>query len=113
MTSKTEIDYLDENPEFVLKFERAKKEFKQNYWVVSFVSPENVKNTTLRLVKCHGIFETREDADNHAQNMREINPHFDIYVGDVGKWLGFDPSWDSVKILFIKKKQCKTLCKKL
>jgi NADH dehydrogenase/NADH:ubiquinone oxidoreductase subunit G len=105
MSSKTEIDYLDENPEFVLKFDRAKKEFRQNYWVVSFVSPDNVKNTNLRLVKCHGIFETREDADNHAKNMREINPHFDIYVGDVGKWLGFDPSWDSCEDVVYKEKE--------
>jgi DNA repair exonuclease SbcCD ATPase subunit len=71
----------------------------QNWVCLSFVAPEskNVKQCTLRGVKIRGVFNNREDADKHALELRKKDPDFDIYVGEVGKWLPLDPTHEQVE----------------
>lgn len=64
----------------------------QNFVCISFVSPEGVRNTTIRGLKIRGVFDKYEDAQEHAKNLQEEDPSFHIYVGEVGKWLPWDPS---------------------
>lgn len=68
---------------------------KQNYVCISFLSPEKVKGCELekiRGVKIRGCFDTREEAEKHIDKLRETDKLFDIYVGEVGKWLPWDES---------------------
>lgn len=66
-------------------------------WVcLSFVSPEGIRNTNLRLLKVRGVFEEKKDADAYAKQLQEKDPLFDIFVGEVGKWLQFAPSTSDV-----------------
>lgn len=67
-------------------------------WVcISFLSPETITNCSLRAIKIRGVFNTREEADKRAKFLREIDPDFNIYIGEVGKWLPLDPDPDTVE----------------
>ena len=41
------------------------------------------------------MFGTYESACAHAKKVQSIDPYFNVFVGDMGKWLPFDPSPDS------------------
>jgi hypothetical protein len=78
------IDYLDED-----------KQLPNQRWVcVSFLSPEGIMNCTLRGLKIRGVFATKEEADEHAKYLHEVDPDFHVFVGEVGKWLPWDPEPD-------------------
>lgn len=66
----------------------------QNFVCLSFISPEGIKNTTVRALKIRGVFDTYEEAQEHAKRLQEKDPHFHIFVGEVGKWLPWDPNPD-------------------
>jgi hypothetical protein len=68
----------------------------QLWWCVSFVSPERIKNCSIRGLKCRGVFATREEANERAQFLQSIDPDFDTFVGEVGKWLPWSPNPESV-----------------
>lgn len=71
----------------------------QNWVCISFLAPEieKIKNCSLRGIKIRGVFNKREDADIHAEKLRKKDPDFDIFVGEVGKWLPWDPAPDQVE----------------
>ena len=68
----------------------------QKFVCLSFVSPEGVKNCTLRGLKVRGVFGTKEEADKRAEDLQKMDPDFDVFVGEVGKWLPWDPDPNSV-----------------
>lgn len=77
------IDVLTEDPEIP----------GQKYVLMSFLSPEKIKDSKqkIRGLKIRGVFSTREEAEKQSRYIREkLDPNFDIYVGDVGKWLPWD-----------------------
>lgn len=73
----------------------------QKYVCVSFVMPENIKdpetnlsnnkfNNKLRMLKIRGCFPNLDDAKNYAIKLRdEVEPHVNVYVAEVGKWIPF------------------------
>ena len=73
----------------------------QKYVCISFVMPENIKdpetnlsdnkfNNKLRMLKIRGSFPNLDDAKNYAIKLRdEIEPHVNVYVAEVGKWIPF------------------------
>ena len=73
----------------------------QNYVCLSFLtdklSEEEVKNNvkrdlkTLSGVKISGCFDKYEEACAHAKRLQTANPYFNVFVGEVGKWLPYDP----------------------
>lgn len=67
----------------------------QKYVCVSFLTPEKEDGVTLSGIKFRGCFETYEDACAHAKKLQEVDEYFNVYVGEVGKWLPFDPNPDS------------------
>lgn len=71
----------------------------QNFVCLSFVSPEikKIKNCSLRGLKIRGVFNKKEDAEKHAESLRKKDPDFDIFVGEVGKWLPWDPAPEQVE----------------
>ena len=46
-------------------------------------------------VKVRGVFSTYELACSHAKKIQSIDPYFNVFVGDMGKWLEFDPIKES------------------
>lgn len=76
------IDYLNED-----------KPIPGQMWAcVSFLSPEGIKNCSVRGLKIRGVYGTRKEADEQAIELQKMDPDFHVFVGEVGKWLPFDPS---------------------
>ncbi|AYV84218.1 MAG: hypothetical protein Hyperionvirus19_42 [Hyperionvirus sp.] len=69
----------------------------QLWCCMSFLSPETLKNCSLRAIKIRGVYNTREEADKRAQFLQKVDPDFNIFVGEVGKWLGWDPDPNSAE----------------
>jgi hypothetical protein len=69
----------------------------QIYALMSFVSPEGVMNCNVRGVKVRGVYATRQEADTACEKLKKQDKYFDIFVGEVGKWLPWDPTSKQVK----------------
>lgn len=74
----------------------------QKYICMSFLTNkptdgEDAKEnkTSLSGIKIRGAFETYEAACEHAKTVQSIDPYFNVFVGEMGKWLPFDPNPDS------------------
>lgn len=92
----TKVDHLDEDPLMELNM-KGRGKFKQVYALFSFISPEGVMNCNIRALKMRGCFETREEAEEKVKELEKIDPYFKIFIGEVGKWLEFDPPVSKVE----------------
>lgn len=85
----TKIDNLDEDQ----VVESGK------FFLVSFISPEGIMNCTTRGLKirthknkiCYG---TLEEAKAAADEINKKDKYFHVFVGETGKWMGWDPAPD-------------------
>ena len=66
----------------------------QKYICMSFLTDKENK-TTLSGIKFRGAFSTYDEACAHAKKLQGIDPYFNVFVGESGKWLPFDPNPDS------------------
>jgi hypothetical protein len=66
----------------------------QKYVCISFLSDTENKST-LSGIKIRGVFETYDAACAHAKKVQTVDPYFNVFVGESGKWLPFDPNPDS------------------
>ena len=85
--SGKKIDYLTEDTPIPY----------QQYVCVSFLSPEGIKNCSLRGLKIRGCFATYDEAAKRAETLHKEDQDFHVFVGEVGKWLPWDPDPNSVK----------------
>lgn len=75
------IDYLTED-----------RPLSNQSWVcLSFLSPEGIKNCSVRGIKVRGVYSTQEEAKKRADELQKEDPDFHVFVGEVGKWLAWDP----------------------
>jgi hypothetical protein len=87
-TSKyTLIDNLDEDDSIP----------NQNYVLISFISPEGVMNCNIRGVKIRGFASSEKQARKMADEIKKKDKYFDIFIGEVGKWLPWNPDPLTVK----------------
>lgn len=47
--------------------------------------------TSIRGLKVRGSYPTKEEADLRCKMLRELDPNHNIFVGEVGLWLPWDP----------------------
>jgi hypothetical protein len=85
----TKIDNLDEDP----VVENSK------FFLVSFISPEGVMNCTTRGLKIRTYknkvcFSSLEEAKQAAEEINKKDKYFNVFVGESGKWMGWDPAPD-------------------
>jgi hypothetical protein len=52
----------------------------------------NEFQTSVRGVKIRGVFSTQEESELHCKKLRDRDPSHDIYVGQVGVWMPFEPN---------------------
>lgn len=69
----------------------------QRFVCLSFLSPEGVMNCKIRGLKIRGVFPTKQEADDFVKELKEKDEDFDIFVGEVGKWLAWDSSGEHVE----------------
>lgn len=79
------VDYLTEDS--ILPWD-------QKYVCLSFLTDKE-NNTTLSGIKIRGAFTKYEEACEHSKKLQAIDPAFNVFVGEMGKWLPFDPNPDS------------------
>lgn len=83
----TQIDNLDED-EVISN---------QLFVCISFISPEGLMNCNIRGVKIRGAYATEQEARAAAEKIRKKDKFFDVFVGEMGKWLPWDPDPMHVK----------------
>ena len=66
----------------------------QNYVCISFLKDPEHK-TSLSGIKIRGVFDKLDDAQEFAKKLQSFDTLHNIYVGEMGKWLPFDPSPNS------------------
>lgn len=66
----------------------------QNFVCISFLTDSENK-TTLTSTRIGGVYDTYKKACERAKEIQQLDPAFSVYVGDMGKWLPFDPAPDS------------------
>ena len=66
----------------------------QNFICISFLTDKENKST-LSGIKVRGAFNTYEEACSHAKKLQSVDECFNVFVGEMGKWLPFDPAPDS------------------
>ena len=67
--------------------ERYCREFDEN----------NDFKTSVRGIKVRGVYDTIQEAESRAKQFQSFDKHFNVFVGQVGYWLPWDPSPDSIQ----------------
>lgn len=62
----------------------------QNFVCISFLQDPNNK-TSLSGIKIRGVFDKIDEANEYAKKLQSFDTLHNIYVGEMGKWLAFDP----------------------
>jgi hypothetical protein len=70
---------------------------RQKYVLISFVSPEGIMNCTVRGVKVRGVYASLDEAQVASDKLKKKDKYFNIYIGEVGKWLPWDPTDEQVE----------------
>ncbi len=52
--------------------------------------------TSTRGIKIRGSYDTQREADIRAKVLQKLDPSFNVFVGQVGYWLPWDPSADQI-----------------
>ena len=58
---------------------------------------QNQFQTSMRGIKIRGSYSTKEEATARAKKLQLIDSGFNVFVGEVGKWLPWDPNADGVQ----------------
>lgn len=69
----------------------------QKFVCLSFLTDKESKST-LSGIKVRGVFATYDQACEHAKRLQSVDSNFNVFVGDMGKWLPFDPDPESKSV---------------
>lgn len=58
---------------------------------------KNNFQTSLRGLKVRGTYSTKDEATERAKRLQTMDSNFHVFVGEVGKWLPWDPNADGVQ----------------
>ena len=72
----------------------------------------NEYKTSMRGLKIRGTYDTYKEANVRAQILRRKDPSFNVFVGQVGYWLPWDPECESVQEQEYQEGQLNELVKK-
>lgn len=106
MSTGTKVDYLPVDPPIS----------GQRFVLMSFLSPEGIRNCTTRGIQIRGVFDTEEASRKHAeflvQHYKDNNlPLIDIHIGEMGAWCPWDPDPNSAKDQVYQEKELQELMK--
>jgi hypothetical protein len=68
--------------------------------------------TTMRTLKVRGVYDTYNEAAARAKTLQKLDPSFNVYVGQIGFWLPWDPEPAEVADQEYADDQLNTLMKK-
>ena len=58
---------------------------------------DNDFRTSVRGVKVRGVYSSLKEAQFRATKLQKLDPNFNVYVGQVGYWLPWDPRPDKIE----------------
>jgi hypothetical protein len=73
---------------------------------------QNSFRTTVQGIKVRGVFDTYAEAEHRCKTLQKIDPSFNVYVGQVGFWLPWDPEPSDIANQEYADEQLNTLMKK-
>jgi hypothetical protein len=73
---------------------------------------KNDYHTSMRGLKVRGVYDTHKEASVRAQVLRRKDPSFNVFVGQVGYWLPWDPECESIAEQEFQENQLNELVKK-
>jgi len=123
-SSKIRVDVLmDRFQDFVKTNEKELREskMKEKYDDFLYANREKleesfyVKNdfrTTVRGLKLRGTYASQEEAEARSAKLRRADPIHNIFIGEVGKWLPWDPEPSQIAKQEYAEEQLNTLMKK-
>ena len=68
---------------------------KNEYLETEFFELNDYK-TSMRGLKVRGVYDSSKEANVRAQLLRKKDPSFNVFVGQVGYWLPWDPACETV-----------------
>jgi hypothetical protein len=72
----------------------------------------NEFKTTVRGLKIRGTYSTKEEAVSRSKKLQRLDPIHNIFVGEIGKWLPWDPEPSQVAEQEYAEEELNTLMKK-
>ena len=91
MNNETKVDYAVVKKFYEdWKYSRTEK-LEQDFY------EENDFHTSMRGLKIRGVYDTHKEATVRAQVLRRKDPSFNVFVGQVGYWLPWDPECEQVQ----------------
>lgn len=86
------IDHKKSMNDFWEEFQINRKEYHEK----EFLKLNN-NAASIRGIKCRGVYNTIEEAQSRAKKLQKKDKYFNVYVGQVGYWLPWDPNPLSVE----------------
>jgi hypothetical protein len=71
--------------------------FREEENVGAVFDKANKFQTSVRGMKVRGVYDTKKEADIRAKTLQGLDPGFDVFVGQVGYWLPWDPTSTKVE----------------
>lgn len=103
-------DHLPKDPEIT----------NQKYVCLSVLTNSSIKDhngdivktdNTARGIKIRGVYATLEDAQKRAEQVRNFDPTFNVFVGEVGAWLPWEDDIDKAEDAVYVEEKLNTLMK--
>ena len=98
------IDLFKSNKEGIedLSYEDIIKKFDDftylnNDALTAEFSEKNDFQTCVRGIKVRGVYDTQKEANIRAKVLQRMDNSFNVFVGQVGYWLPWDPNPDKIK----------------
>jgi hypothetical protein len=73
---------------------------------------QNDFQTSIRGVKVRGVFNTKDEAEEKAKKISQLDSSFHVFIGQVGYWLPWDPNADRVDSEHFQNDQLNTMMSK-
>ena len=90
---------IDLDEEYINNLEDKYKDYlfnKEEHLEQEFYKQNDFK-TTVRGIKVRGTYDTLQEAQSRAKKLQKMDKHFNVYVGQVGFWLPWDPTPNSIE----------------
>lgn len=83
----------------------------EGFFLISFLCPDKIKSISKinPAFKIRGYFKTIEEAQEAAKKLQEKDPYFDIFLGQMGHWMPFNPDIDTVEEQVYREKELNEL----
>jgi hypothetical protein len=109
------FDLLKQNNPYIFNYDDLQEEFRrfrqQEHLEDNFAETYPNRGLTRSGVKVRGVFHTKEEAEKHVSELQKNEPKIGIYMGEVGRWLPFNPDESQIEEREYAEKQLNTLMK--